>query len=187
MQKQTFILISTLLLYACHGDRAQKTTLTNEREKLITKADTIVLSPENKNKDTAAGMLFDVKGTYVLEEDQSSCKIVLNIDAVNKQYKYKLETNTRNLQGAIDFKLNEKGDGYYVALKNIEWSEYEGAIKFGENGEQIDNGLALPQDIEGILFKNELSIQNSGNAMNYYVVLGECDLKYIHLVKRKGS
>ena len=43
--------------------------------------------------------------------------------------------------------------------------------------------LELPKDIEGVLYKDEITIQNSGNAMNYYVKFAECDLKYIHLTK----
>lgn len=49
--------------------------------------------------------------------------------------------------------------------------------------ETTEDDLSLPQDIVGVLYENEITIQNYGNAMNYYVQLGACDVKYIHLIK----
>lgn len=70
----------------------------------------------------------------------------------------------------------------YLTLKNIEWSENEGISDDG--GEPIEDDIGLPQEIQGELYKNEIAIQNYGNSMNYYVKFGECDLKYIHLIKK---
>ncbi|MFV0470407.1 MAG: hypothetical protein ACK5L7_00005, partial [Paludibacteraceae bacterium] len=77
---------------------------------------------------------------------------------------------------------NDKKDGYYLTLKNIEWSENEGALD--EEGEQVDDSVELPKEIQGVLYKNEITIQNTGNSMNYYVKIAECDQKYIHLIKK---
>ena len=77
--------------------------------------------------------------------------------------------------------LNERADGYYITFKDIEWSEYLGAID--PEGTKSEEDLELPKDIQGVLYKDEITIQNSGNAMNYYVKFGECDLMYIHLIK----
>ena len=92
-----------------------------------------------------------------------------------------MNTNTRKLSGIAKIDLNERKDGYNITFENIEWSEYLGAID--PEGETSEEDLPLPQDIGGVLYKNEITIQNYGNAMNYYVKLGECDVKYIHLVK----
>ena len=84
---------------------------------------------------------------------------------------------------AVSIKINEEKNGYYITLESIEWSDYRGMIEYDDDGDEIDKELRLPIGIDGILYEDEIVIQNSGNSMNYYVKLGECDLKYIHLIK----
>ena len=52
-----------------------------------------------------------------------------------------------------------------------------------EEGNPIEENLSLPQEISGELNENEIIIQNYGNAMNYYMKLGECDVKYLYLIR----
>ena len=141
--------------------------------------DTIQNVPQPaKNND----LLFDIEGNYTLRKDVvTDCEIFLSLFYKNGVLEYNMETNTRKLSGNAKIELNENKDGYYITFKNIEWSEYLGAID--TEGETSEEDLPLPQDIQGILYKDEITIQNSGNAMNYYVKLGECDVKYIHLIK----
>lgn len=127
--------------------------------------------------------LFDIAGNYLLKSDDTSCKMELNINSNKNQFTYQLKTNTRQLHGDVMITPNEKRDGYYITLKDIEWSEYEGAINFDEDEIQEQEDIALPREVQGVLYENEITIQNTGNAMNYYVKFGECDLKYICLVK----
>jgi hypothetical protein len=132
--------------------------------------------------------LFDITGDYLLQSDDTSCKIELNIKSNNNEFTYQLKTNTRQLHGDVMITPNEKRDGYYITLKNIEWSEYEGAVNFDEDAIQEQEDIVLPREVQGVLYENEITIQNTGNAMNYYVKFGECDLKYIHLLKTgKGN
>ena len=141
--------------------------------------DTIQNVPQPaKNND----FLFDIQGNYTLRKDVvTDCDIFLSLFYKNGVLEYNMETNTRKLSGNAKIELNENKDGYYITFKNIEWSEYLGAID--TEGATSEEDLQLPQDIQGILYKDEITIQNSGNAMNYYVKLGECDVKYIHLIK----
>ena len=127
--------------------------------------------------------LFDIAGDYLLQSDDTSCKMELNINSDENQFNYQLKTNTRQLHGDVIITPNEKRDGYYITLKDIEWSEYEGAVNFDEDTIQEQEDIALPREVQGVLYENEITIQNTGNAMNYYVKFGECDLKYIQLVK----
>jgi hypothetical protein len=41
----------------------------------------------------------------------------------------------------------------------------------------------LPIGIDGLFSEKEITIQNYGNAMNYYVKLDDCGEKYIHFNK----
>lgn len=126
-------------------------------------------------------LLFDIEGEYSYKADVVDCKINLTLFYTTNQLKYKLKTNTRELSDNATLQLNEEKNGYYITFENIEWSEYLGAID--EEGNSSEENLSLPQEVEGVLYKNEITIQNAGNAMNYYVKIGECDVKYIHLIR----
>lgn len=128
-------------------------------------------------------LLFEVAGNYKVEENDYSCQLQLKLFYKKGKLHYDAQTNSRKLNSEAELALNEKKDGYYLTLKNWEWSEYEGAIEMHESGEQVEKDLGLPKDIQGVLYKGEITIQNTGNAMNYYVKIGECDLKFIHLKK----
>ncbi|RZL49053.1 MAG: hypothetical protein EOP00_07770 [Pedobacter sp.] len=143
-------------------------------------ADTIEVE-QAINKPTT---LFEIEGNYIVESNDSDCKMNLKLYYRNKQWYYQLITHTRKLADEAKIELNEKKDGYYITFNNIEWSENDGALD--ENNEQIDKEVALPTSVQGVMYKNEITIQNTGNAMNYYVKIGECDLKYIRLIKKSS-
>lgn len=142
--------------------------------------DELKTHPEN-NIGKNGKLLFDIEGEYSFKDELTGCKINLTLFYTNNQLKYKLKTNTRELTDNATLLLNEEKNGYYITFENIEYSEYLGALD--EEGNTSEANLALPQDVEGVLYKNEITIQNGGNAMNYYVKLGECDVKYIHLIR----
>ena len=144
-----------------------------------TNTDTVQnVAQPSKNND----LLFDIEGNYTLKKDVvTDCEIILSLFFKNEVLRYNMETNTRKLSGNAKIELNENKNGYYITFKNIEWSEYLGAID--TEGETSEEDLPLPQEIQGVLYKDEITIQNTGNAMNYYVKIGECDMKYIHLIK----
>jgi hypothetical protein len=127
-------------------------------------------------------LLFDIEGIYTFSDTLSKCNLTLEITKEIEVYKYNLKTTTRSLTGEISLEENEENDAYFLILNGIEWSEYYGALD--ENSEPIDQDIALPEGLEGTIDENEIIIQNSGNSMNSYLQLGECDVKYIHLEKQ---
>lgn len=182
MKKLLALLILVFVLQSCENKtkKQESTEIQKIEQQNITEinTDTVrnVVQPAKNNN-----LLFDIEGNYTFKDEVTDCKIILSLFYKNGILKYQMKTNTRELSGNAKIDLNEKKDGYYITFKNIEWSEYSGAID--PEGETSDEDLPLPQDVQGVLYKNEITIQNSGNAMNYYVKLGECDVKYIQLIK----
>lgn len=181
--KITSILVCFLIFISCNEEK--KTNLANKKkiEQIVIAypkpaiTDTVV-----KTKSSIKKTIFPIEGKYVIEKDDSSCEISLVLSYNRDQLVYKLTTNTRTLADRAEIELNEHKDGYYLTLTNIEWSENEGALN--EEGEPIDPDVTLPTEVQGLIQKNQITIQNAGNSMNYYVQIGECDAKYIHLIKK---
>ncbi len=67
-----------------------------------------------------------------------------------------------------------------ITIKNIARSEYLGAID--PEVEVSEENVTSPEEIQGVIYENQITIQNYGNAMNYYVKPGDCEVKY----KRRG-
>jgi hypothetical protein len=140
---------------------------------------------ENKkieNSSSTETLLFDIEGDYSFSDTLSKCDLTLVISNEIEYYEYKLTTPTRSLTGKISLEANKDDDTYNVLLNGIEWSEYYGALD--DNSEPMDQNVSLPIGLEGTLGENEITIQNYGNAMNSFLQLGECDVKYIHLRKQ---
>jgi len=177
--KTLFILSALLFLIAC---TESKTANPIAKEKI--KIDSIKVDSTNavEPKITKPTPLFEIAGNYILENNDTDCKFNLRLYYKNDQLFYQLHTNARKLTDKAEIELNEKKDGYYITFNNIEWSENEGALD--DDGEQIDKEIVLPTTVQGVLYKNEITIQNTGNAMNYYVKIGECDLKFIRLIRQ---
>lgn len=185
MKKLITLLIISLTLQSCENktEKQENTDIQKPEPQKIREAYTItdtiknVVQPAKNNN-----LLFDIEGNYTLKKDVvTDCEIFLSLFYKNGVLRYNMETNTRKLSGNAKIELNERKDGYYITFENIEWSEYLGAMD--TEGETSEEDLPLPQEIQGVLYKDEITIQNSGNAMNYYVKLGECDVKYIHLIR----
>lgn len=199
LMKKILIIVSVLLVCFSvlvyvfvtgweRGRTPKKPDFENEvNENLIQnkQSDSAIVKTQEKesenNIEKNEKLLFDIEGEYSFKDELTGCKLNLTLYYNNNQLKYKLKTNTRELSGNAILELNERKEGYYITFENIEWSEYLGAID--PEGESPDENLALPQEISGSLNKNEIIIENYGNAMNYYVKLGECDVKYIHLIR----
>ena len=177
------LLLCVLIFISCNEENKTNHRSKEKIEKIVNaepkqaKTDTLV-----KTKSTIKKTKFPIEGTYVTEDDDSTCKMKLTLSYKADQLVYKLTTNTRTLTDKAEIELNEHKDGYYLTLKNIEWSENEGALN--DEGEPTNPDITLPTEIQGALEKNQITIQNAGNSMNYYIQIGECDLKYIHLIRK---
>ena len=110
-----------------------------------------------------------IVGKYINSEE-TDCNLKLIITKSQEEYFYKLQMDNKVFEGKVDFSTEK--DGNYIILKGIPWkdpSTMEDAPSSNEIEAQWDNG--------------EISFQNYGNSMNYYVIIN-CDAKYIVLVKQ---
>ena len=173
MKTLSKLIILTITLQSCGNEK------TKNAEQEASEKDTVVETPKDKDK----ALLFDIEGNYSFKDESSACRLDLKLYYINEQLKYKIKTNTREISNNPKIVLKEKKDGYNITFEKIEWSENTGATD--REGKKSDKKLPLPQEIEGVLLKDEITIQNIGNSMNDYVKLGECDAKYIRLIREK--
>lgn len=173
LKKIPFLLLSfsVLIIFACENKKEISIPVKNNN-------DTIATLPTIKNEESIAG-------TYQGDE----CSISVEIAKARDGYSYVLKTNNRKLTGKATFSTNESGEKYLV-LEGIEWDEYEGDVSHQDETDTLSDPKKTNKELDipiGIGFaykKDTLTLQNYGNAMNYYTKLGECDAKYIELVKK---
>ncbi|WP_051666582.1 hypothetical protein [Pedobacter sp. R20-19] len=126
-----------------------------------------------------------IEGTYVVinkYENAEKCMMKITIEKTSDQYRYTFQSESRTLKGKLSLEADKSGNGYFITLEGIEWSEYEGALD--DEGEPKEKDLALPVGIQGAIQENAITIQNYGNSMNYYQQLADCGDKYIVLQKQ---
>lgn len=147
----------------------------------------------NSNKLENETQISNLDGIYKYENDDESQNITLTITNKGKAFFYNLKTSVRNVNGKISITPDEESTGFYLILEGIEWDEYRGDISDELEEDENDtlnepkDELPIPVGIDTYYNKNssnELIIQNGGNSMNYYIKLGECGEKYIHLIKQ---
>lgn len=93
---------------------------------------------------------------------------------------YRVETSNHTWKG----KLKITPDGYMV-FPQVRWAEYRGDLASERDYSQIgklQKVEELPVGVSALFdwHNEEFVIQNSGNAMNYYVKFKESDKKYIY-------
>jgi len=126
-----------------------------------------------------------VLGDYVVK-DGEGCKITLSITKSNSGYHFYYNSGERKIKGSVTFGRSLIDNLVYINLNGITWAEDSGDVAQMDDQKQTSSeDSELPTVVQGLLTDKEIVIQNTGNAMNYYVKLGDCDLKYIHLKKRK--
>ncbi|OKS85183.1 hypothetical protein [Mucilaginibacter polytrichastri] len=118
-----------------------------------------------------------------LEEGGTSCDLSVLITKANGQYFYNLKINGKSRKGRVKITKGDKAGETYINFTGIKWAEYEGDVsKLGDDDERPS--LKLPVGIDGVLQGKEITIQNYGNAMNYYVKFFGCEEKFIRLVRQ---
>ena len=184
------IFFISILFSNCRDKNNTKETRSSELLRDSTKEDKTL--PGSKQKDVVqdtrerAESSTPIVGTYIVINEggaSDKCPMTLTISQAAEGYKYKLETESRSLTGKLLVQATQEKNTLNISLEGIRWSEYEGEL--GDDGEpKVKGALELPVGIDGILQDNQISIQNSGNSMNYYVKLEECGRKYIVLKKQ---
>lgn len=151
-------------------------------ESLLSKKTLAVqLNATNKTIPTLPNNLI---GMYNLDE-QDKCDLSINIIKSKGEYRYQFKSATRNLSGKVTFGRSLDENLVYINFHGIEWDEDIGDVTKDDDRSNYPRNDNLPTVIQGLLNDDEIAIQNTGNAMNRYVKIGECDLKYIYLKKVK--
>lgn len=146
------------------------------------KAATIPVTENSKNEtiSIANNTKNEIEGTYKAD----GCDLSIIISKIKNDYQYVFKTNLRTLKGKAIYSKNSSGENY-ITLEGIQWDEYEGDISNEEENDSISKKeLDIPVGIDALYVKDTLTIQNYGNAMNYYTKISECGLKYILLIKK---
>ena len=165
------ILILILSFYACDSNKKKQPEISKKNPQTV-------IEDSNKKEDPIEGIYTAV----VDSNNADDCKLTIELVQSNGKYKFTLKTNSRNIKGKANFVTNESGEKYIV-LEDIPWDEYEGDISNEEDSMKTKE-IEIPKGIDFLYNKDTLTIQNYGNAMNYYTKLGECGAKYIQLVKK---
>ena len=125
-----------------------------------------------------------IEGAYY----NDMCNLTLTFTKSKGEYYYTYQSNERSLKGKINFYREED---LYMTLTEIEYAEdYFDVALFEEDPEKEKEYAKLKEigkrrvGVECYYSPDELTIQNYGNAMNYYVKLNDCSEKYIHFKKQ---
>ncbi|SOD13335.1 hypothetical protein [Pedobacter xixiisoli] len=122
-------------------------------------------------------------GTYQADE-RDKCALNIAITKSKGEYFYHFKNLKRSLNGKVTFSRSLDENLVYINFHGIEWEEDSGDVTKEDNENSVvDNGL--PSVVQGLLSDGEIAIQNTGNAMNRYVKISQCDLKFIHLKRIK--
>jgi len=163
--KSTMVVIALLCITACSDKKKEPILLKEEKQKT---ENPVV----KKNNDY-------IEGIY----KSSECEFSVEITKSATGYVYLLKTNARKVKGKANFSTNDSGEKYIV-FEGIKWDEYEGDISNEDETDSIPRKeIEIPVGIDASYVKDTLTIQNYGNAMNYYTKISECGSKYIQLIK----
>ncbi|MEO5911397.1 MAG: hypothetical protein ABIP95_10945 [Pelobium sp.] len=113
----------------------------------------------------------------------TDCNLSISIAKNNGGYFYNFKSNTRTLKGKVTFGRSLEENLVYINFIGIKWAEDDGDISNELNADKSSGDL--PTVVQGLITDEEIVIQNYGNAMNHYLKIGECDIKYLHLKKDK--
>ncbi|KFF07564.1 hypothetical protein [Flavobacterium reichenbachii] len=165
LYKLTTAFTAILLITACSN---------KPKEQRIKKEETKNTAGLSQVKDEES-----IEGLYSSKE----CDITLEIRKEKNGFTYFLKTTARKVNGKAVFTKESSGERNLL-LDGIQWDEYEGDISNQEDSDSIaSKEIEIPTGISAGYVKDTLTIQNYGNAMNYYTKLSECGLKYIQLIK----
>ncbi len=109
-----------------------------------------------------------IAGIYKIknEDETDKCDLSISITFVKGDYLYTIKAKNYSKKGKISFSRS--------LLEKTNYIIFEGLIPDEGGGTYVD----------GLFANNEITIQNYGNAMNYYVKLATCGGKYLNLMKK---
>lgn len=125
----------------------------------------------------------DIEGVY--KDESEYCPMQVEIKKEGVIYTYKMTTTKNEYKGQVAFHRPDKDDSsLYIEFPDIMWAEDRGNLGLAESEED----MPASSETWGVLGlwngDQSIIIQNAGNSMNYYIKIGECDVKYIILEKQ---
>ncbi|MCR4033146.1 MULTISPECIES: hypothetical protein [Flavobacterium] len=169
MNKIVIILFSFFLILSSCNQKPATIPVTES-----SKTDTLSIVANSKD---------EIEGTY----KAADCDLSIIISKIKNDYQYVFKTNLRTLKGKATYSKSSSCENY-ITLEGIQWDEYEGDISNEDENDSIPKKeLEIPVGIDALYIKDTLTIQNYGNAMNYYTKISECGLKYIQLIKSNSK
>jgi hypothetical protein len=138
---------------------------------------------ETMGPDTIAGYY-----KTVIEEDQSgACELSVEIYKTQAGYGYRFKSDVRDTIGEVSL-IRDDRDEVYLVFEGLPWDSYEGDItdEMGDTSEGVigTDSMEVPVGVDAFCLDDTLVIQNYGNATNSYNKIGECDRKYIYLIRQ---
>jgi hypothetical protein len=125
---------------------------------IIFKQNNLEITPLPKN----------IIGIYKIknEEETDKCDLTISISFLKGDYFYNIKAKNYNKKGKVSFSRSLLEKTNYIIFEGLTPAEGSGTY------------------VDGLFTNNEITIQNYGNAMNYYVKLAVCSGKYLNLVKK---
>lgn len=147
-------------------------------------------------QELVAEVTGKAKPTEMEKEDEKVSK--KDIEAVEKkQEKNKLEakpTAPKTIAGVyksgdkgcpMELKIDEKGDKFTYSFDDGK-KQRSGKLKKTADNQLVFKGLLAAKpavDVEALVEGNKITIQNTGNSLNSFLVFKGCDTKYIEFAK----
>lgn len=176
-----FPIIIAFVLFSCQKEEPPITTEENPQKPIETVLIKDSMEVENELPvPEKLDLPFEIEGNYSFTDDVANCQLELKIFYEKGKLKYILKTNSKTVSDEAEISKEENGN-YYITFQNIKWSENKGFID--PEGIKPEEELPLPTEIMAGLRDNQIIFQNYGNAENYFVILKECDVKYIFFEK----
>lgn len=176
------IILLCLIIAACGNPNNSTKAITKKKDSTATGSKAVSTTPSKAKRG--------YEGTYErvpLVDETGACPMTLVIDRDGAGYNYLLKLDKQRYSGKAG--ISSEGNETFLTLEGIRWSEYEGDIS-GEDNDTTQtsaDSVEIPVGVDALVTDSGFVIQNTGNAMNYYVKFAGCDCKYINLVKRKAG
>ncbi|MDD4604438.1 MAG: hypothetical protein PHF97_11615 [Bacteroidales bacterium] len=146
----------------------------------------IILKETETEVDPLPSKIEGIYKTLAKDEetgDDTPCELSITITKNEGAYYYHLKTNMRDVNGKVSFDRDIEAKETYITFEGIKWAEYEGDVSNKKAEKKTNGSKDIPVGIDGLFTESEITIQNDGNSMNYYVKFNECDRKFIRLLK----
>jgi hypothetical protein len=119
----------------------------------------------------------------LIKGESGSCNLSVEIKELQGEYFYTFNLGGHIKKGKVKLTKIDEPDAAGIVFTGIKWAEYKGDISRLKDGDR-PTVMKIPVGIEGVWTKSGITIQNYGNAMNYYVQIAGCEKKYIELIKQ---